>query len=107
MKGKKGLSKGKDCFLKGGFRNYQPDKGAGNDFNPHKGRGKDQKGKGKEGAYPQHGLLQPLKHPVKKDMVMPEYQMTVLPAISFTSPQPQLLGGLARELILHGWRQSL
>ena len=29
---------------------------AGSDFNSHKGRGKDQKGKGKEGAHPQPGL---------------------------------------------------
>ena len=31
-------------------------KGCKQCFNPHKGRGKDQQGKGKEGAYPQHGL---------------------------------------------------
>ena len=44
------------AFRKVGFRTYQPEKGASNDFNPHKGRGKDQKGKGKESAYPQSVL---------------------------------------------------
>ena len=55
-RGKKGISKGNEGFWKGGFRTYPPEKGASNDFNPHKSRGKDQKGKGKEGAYPQSGL---------------------------------------------------
>ena len=50
------FSKGNEGFQKGGFRTYQPGKGASNDFNPHKGRGKDQKVKGKEGVYPQSGL---------------------------------------------------
>ena len=39
---------------------------------------------------------------MKKDMAMPGNQTTGLPAFGLTSPQPQLLGGLARELILHG-----
>ena len=51
--------------------------------------------------------FQPQKHPVKKDFAVPGSQTTGLPATGFTSLQPQLLGGLARELILHGWRQSL
>ena len=55
-KGKKGLSKGNDGFKKGGFRAYQPDKGASKDFPQNKGRGKDQKGKGKERTYPQSGF---------------------------------------------------
>ena len=55
-KGKKGLPKGNDGFQKGGFRPYQPDKGAGKDYTQNKGKGKDQTGKGKEGAYPQSGL---------------------------------------------------
>ena len=46
----------KNASLKMGFRTHQPEKSAGSDFNPHKGRGKDQKGKGKEGAYPQSGF---------------------------------------------------
>ena len=44
-KGKKGLSKGNDGLQKGGFRPYQPNKGAGNDYLQNKGRGKDQKRK--------------------------------------------------------------
>ena len=55
-KGKKGLSKGNDGFQKGGFRPYQPDKGAGKDCTQNKGKGKYQKGKGKEDAHPQSGL---------------------------------------------------
>ena len=55
-KGKKGLSKRNDGLQKGGFRPYQPDKGAGKDFHQNKGRGKDQQGKGKEGTFPQSGL---------------------------------------------------
>ena len=49
--------------------------------------------------------FQPRKDPVKKDMAMPRNQTTGLPAIVLTIPQLQLLGGLVRELILHGWRQ--
>ena len=48
-KARKGLSKGNDGFQKGGFRAYQPDKGAGKDFPQSKGRVKDHKGKGQEG----------------------------------------------------------
>ena len=55
-RGKKGFSKGNEGFQKGGVRTYQPEKGAVNDFNPHTGRGKDHKGKGKEGAYTQSAL---------------------------------------------------
>ena len=55
-KSRKGSSKSNEGSQKGGFRTYQPEKGIVNEFNPHKGRGKDQKRKGKEGAYPQSGL---------------------------------------------------
>ena len=41
---------------KGGFRPYQPDKGAGKDYTQNKDKGKDQKGKGKEEVYPQSRL---------------------------------------------------
>ena len=44
-KGKKGLSKGNDGFQKGGFRPYQPDKGAGKDYSQNKSKGKFQKRK--------------------------------------------------------------
>ena len=40
----------------GGFRTHQSEKSAGSDFNSHKGRGKDQKGKGKERTYSQSGF---------------------------------------------------
>ena len=52
-KGKKGWSKCNDGFQKGGFRPYQPVKGAGKDYTKRKDKRKDQKGKGKERAYPQ------------------------------------------------------
>ena len=55
-KSKKSLSKSNDGFQKCGFRPYQPDIGAGKDLHQNKGRGKDQKGKGKEGTFPQTGL---------------------------------------------------
>ena len=51
--------------------------------------------------------FQPRKHPVKKDIAMSGNWTIGIPAIGLTSPQLQLLGGLARELILHGWHQSL
>ena len=41
-KERQGLSKGNDGLQKGGFRLYQPDKGAGKDYPQNKGRGKDQ-----------------------------------------------------------------
>ena len=47
------------------------------------------------------------KHPVKKDMAMPGNGTIGLLAIGLTIPQRQLLAGLARELILHGWHQPL
>ena len=56
QRGKQGWSKGNGGFQKGGFRPYQPDKGAGKDFNQNKDKGMDQKGKGKEGVYPQSRL---------------------------------------------------
>ena len=52
-KSRKGSSKGNDGFQNSGFRTNQPEKGTGNEFHLHKGRGKDQKRKGKESAYPQ------------------------------------------------------
>ena len=55
-KGKKGLSKGNDGFQNGGFRPYQPDKGAGKDYAQNKGRRKDQERKGEEWNFPQSGF---------------------------------------------------
>ena len=51
--------------------------------------------------------FQPLKHPMKKDMVIPGNRMIGLPAGGLTILGPQLLDGLARRLTLHGWRQTL
>ena len=51
--------------------------------------------------------FQPQKHFVKKDMVILANQTINSPAIGLTIPQHQLLDGLVRELILHGWHQSL
>ena len=47
-------------------------------FYPHKGKGKDQKGKGKEGSYPQTGF-QPLKTPLKRDKAIPGNQTIGIP----------------------------
>ena len=44
------------AFGKVGFRAYPPERGSSNNFNPHKGRGKDQKGKGREGAFWRKGI---------------------------------------------------
>ena len=56
-KGKKGLSKGNDGFQKGGFRPYQPDKGTDERLSPEQRcRKRTQKGKDKEGTYPQSGF---------------------------------------------------
>ena len=87
-------------FHEGGFRPYQPDKGAGKDFLQNKGRGKDQEGKG----YPDS---QPQKHPKKKDMARPENQtigLLVIGLLFFSGLQ--MLDGSAQRLILHGWWQS-
>ena len=53
---KKGFSEGNESFRKGGVRTNRPEKGSSSDFNPHKGKGKDQKGKGKGSVYPQSGF---------------------------------------------------
>ena len=50
------MSKGNDGFHKGGFRLYQPDKGAGKDFPQTKAEERIEKEKGKEGTYPQSGF---------------------------------------------------
>ena len=100
-KGKKGLSKGNDGVHKGGFRPYQPDKGAGKEFPQFKGKRKDQKRKGKEGTIINPDS-QPQKHPMKKDMDRPWNQTIRLPVIGLTTPGLQMLGGSAQGLILHG-----
>ena len=61
LSGTKDAKARKDC-QKGGFRPYQPDKGAVKDYSQNKGKGKFQKGKGKEETHPQSRLFQLLKH---------------------------------------------
>ena len=82
-KGKKGLSKSNDGFLKGGFRPSQPEKGASKDFHQNR-RGKDQKGK-RQGRKP---ILNPdfqsQKHPLKKDMARSGNQTIGLPVTGLT-----------------------
>ena len=101
--GPESFSKGDEGFQKRGFRTYQPEQGASNDFDLPKGRGKYQKGKGKERVHPQSGLSASEKH-VKKDIVMPWDQTIGIPA-QLTIPQLHLLDGLVRELVLHGRHQ--
>ena len=82
-------------LVKGGFRPYQPDKGAGKDCTQNKGKGKNQKKKARKELI-LNPDFQPLKHPVKKDMAMPGNRTTGLPATGLTSSGLQLLGGIAR-----------
>ena len=106
-RGKKG-AKGNESFRKGGVRTHQPEKGASSDFNPHKGRGKDQKRRGKEGAHLQLGF-QPLKTPVKKDKAIPGNQTIGVPTL-LTILAVQLAQALVHGMIqdiLYGWPQSL
>ena len=84
--------KKKNRLSQRGRRTYQSEKSAGSDFNSHKGRDKDRKGKGKEGAYTQSGF-QPLKHPVTKEIASPGNQMIGIP-YSLTILVP-LLHGMA------------
>ena len=103
-KGKKGLSKGNDGFQKGGFRPYQPDKGAVKDYSENKGNGRFQKGKGKEEAPPQSGLSasetpeeEGYSHAWESDDWSGALMILGL----------KLQDGFARELILLGWRNLL
>ena len=89
---------------------YLKEKGSSNDFNLNKGRGKDQKGKGKEGAYLNlNPDFQPLKHPEKKDMAIHGNQTIGLPGeltIPLVKVFVELLHGKTQD-IWHGWHQSL
>ena len=100
-KGKKGWSKSNDGFPKGSYRPYQSYKGAGKDFNQNKGKRNDQKGKSDESLYPQPGRSAS-EAPDEVGYGMPGNRMTDLPASGLTILVFQLLGRLARELILHG-----
>ena len=55
-KARKACQKALKAFRSMVFRRYQPDTGASKDYFQNKGKGKDQQGKGKEGACPQSGL---------------------------------------------------
>ena len=70
----------------------------------HKGKGNDQKGKGKEGSHP-HSGFSVSKTQLKWDKAVPGNQTTGIAAL-LTIPHVRLLNGLARD-ILHGWHQSL
>ena len=48
--------------------------------------------------------FQPRKHPVKKDIAIPGNQTIGVPVYPII-PQPQLLDGVARDIV-HGWQQS-
>ena len=69
-KGKKGLSKGNDGFQKGGFRHYQPDKGAGKDLPRTKARESPKKKKARKKVI-LNPDFHPLEHLKKKDIAMP------------------------------------
>ena len=74
----------------------------------HKGTCKDQKGKGKEGAYNQSGLSDsetPSEEGYAKACESDDWSSSHWPDESSTSAAG--LGGLPRELVLHGLRQSL
>ena len=90
--------------FKGGFRPYQSDKGASKDFHQNKGRGKDQKGKGKEGIYPQSGFSAS-ETPNEEGYGRPGNQTTGLPVIGLTIPGLRMLGGSAQGVKFHGWWQ--
>ena len=77
-KGKKGLSKGNDGFQKGGFRPYQPDKGAGKNYIQKKAKESTKKGKARKKLI-LNPDFQPLKHLKKKDVAMPGNLITGLP----------------------------
>ena len=99
-----GLSKGNDGFHKGGFRPYQPDKGAGKDFPKQRQRERIEKEKAKKEPI-LNPDSQPQKHPMKKDMARPGNQTIGLPVIGLMIPGLQMLGGSVQRLILHGWWQ--
>ena len=99
-KGKKGLSKNNDGLQKGGFRRYQPDKGARKDYSQNKGKQSSKKEKARKKLI-RNPDFQPLKHLKKKNL------MTCLPVSGLLILGLQLPGGIARKLTLLGWRYPL
>ena len=74
-----------------------PDKGASKDFLQNKGRGKDQKGKGKQGINPQSRFSAsetPNEEGYGQAWESDDWSAGL-----------QMLGGSAQRLILHGWWQ--
>ena len=84
-KGKNSLSKGNDGSQKGGFRPYTQ----------NKGKGKYQKGKGKEEAHPRSGRS--ASEATEEEGLAMAGNLLGL----------QLLDGFARKLTLVGWRYPL
>ena len=107
QRGKKGSSTTNNYLSGSDFRTYHPEKSTGNEYHPFRGRGKDQKRKKARKVSVLNQDFQPPKHLVKKDMVIHGNQTIGSPATGLTIPQHQLLDGHVRELILHGWHQSL
>ena len=96
----------KEGFQKGRFRPYQPDKGEARITPRTKTKEKTQKEKARK-EFIRNPDFQPLTHPAKKDMDMLGNRTSGLLAIGLMSPRLQLMGGLARKLILHGRRKPL
>ena len=89
-----------------GFCTHHSEKSAGSDCNQHKGRGKDQEGKGMEGAC-QSGFSAS-EGTQKREIASRGNQTIGIPAL-LTIPLALLLSGLVHGVardILHGWRQS-
>ena len=87
-----GLVKRQRRSSEGWFSPVQPDNGV----LQNKGRGKDQKGKGKEPTSPQSGFSASETPIAKKDIARPGNQMIGLPVIGLTIPGLQMLGGSAK-----------
>ena len=97
------MAKGNDGFQKGGFRPHQPDTGAGKDYIQNKGKGKYQKGKGKEEAHPQSDFStseapeeEGFRHAWESDEWSSQSVALMILGL-------QLLDGTARKLTLFGW----
>ena len=95
-------SKGKPGW-KGGIRTNSSGKSSSSDLNPHKSRGKDHKGKSKEGDFPHSGFSASENH-LKRDKVIPGNQTIGIPTLP--TPQLQRQRG-AIQGTLHGWHQFL
>ena len=102
-RGKKGFSKGNEGFWKSRFRTYQPEKVQAMISTRAKAEARTKKERVRK-VLIFSPAFQLLKHPVKKKMAIPGNQTIGIPDL-LTTPPVQLLDGLVRELVLHGWRQ--